>query len=275
MTNSQSANERFYENFSGHRPPFSELYSQRKAQMEGRAGVRFRLYYLLSELTRINKEKQIQSILEVGTGTGVNLALIHDLLGVQNCWGTDVIPRSPEMPPYINYSQTDNASLSEAVHGARFSVAIMVEVIEHLWDPDACLEAVRSVLEPGGRLILTTPNLSSGVNRIALLLGYQPIATEVSTRRTFGNPGPDTVAGHIRVFTFRALKEFVKFYGFQIERAYTVPFGGSIFYESIVGANAPARTRGLGRMVVATDRMFSKLGRTLGTNSILVLRRSG
>jgi len=243
--------------------------------MEGRAKVRFRLYYLLQELIQIQAAKPIQSILEIGTGTGVNLALIHDLLRVNNCWGTDVIPRSPEMPSYIQYLQQDSATLGKGLPATPFSVALMIEVIEHLWDPDTCLEQVRNLLEPGGKLILTTPNLSSGVNRLALLLGYQPIATEVSARRTFGNPGPDTVVGHIRVFTFRALKEFVRYYGFKIEKAYSIPLGGSICFESIVGANAPRKTRGLGRMVVASDRMFARLGRTLGTNSILVLSKEG
>ena len=274
MLDTDSESQRFYREFSTKRPSFSQLYAQRKAQMESRSGPRFRLYHLLRELNAINDVRPIQSVLELGTGNGVNLALVHDLLRVENCWGTDVIPRSGEMPAYIHYVQQDCSNLKAGLSGMQFSVVLMIEVIEHLWDPDTCLEQVRSVLEPGGRLILTTPNLSSGVNRLALLLGYQPIATEVSTRRTFGNPGPDSVVGHIRVFTFKALKQFVTFYGFKIEKAYTIPLGGSVFYESIVGPNAPPRTRGLGKMVVSADRMFARMGRTLGTNSVLVLSRT-
>lgn len=274
MSGGNQGDQRFYQDFSTHRPSFSELYAQRKAQMEGRSGARFRLYYLLQELSAIHRATPIRSILELGTGNGVNLALVHDLLHVEECWGTDVIPPSPEMPSYIHYVQRDCSSLRAGLPRADFSVVLMIEVIEHLWDPDTCLEQVRSVLEPGGKLVLTTPNLSSGVNRVALLLGYQPIATEVSSRRTFGNPGPGPVVGHIRVFTFRALKEFVTNYGFTIEKAYTIPLGGSICYESIVGPTAPPQTRGLARMVAASDRMFARLGRTLGTNSVLVLSRT-
>jgi 2-polyprenyl-3-methyl-5-hydroxy-6-metoxy-1,4-benzoquinol methylase len=41
-----------------------------------------------------------------------------------------------------------------------FDAAFLVEVVEHLYDEDLqqCLSAVRSLLKPGGRLIVTTPN---------------------------------------------------------------------------------------------------------------------
>jgi hypothetical protein len=66
--------------------------------------------------------------------------------------------------------------------------------------------------------VISTPNLASWRNRLVLLLGWQPFGTEVSTSLRVGNPrassGP--LAGHIRVFTPRALQELVRAYGLAV-----------------------------------------------------------
>lgn len=41
---------------------------------------------------------------------------------------------------------------------ARFAAAVLAEVIEHTGSPDRLLDAVADLLEPGGTLVLTTPN---------------------------------------------------------------------------------------------------------------------
>jgi 2-polyprenyl-3-methyl-5-hydroxy-6-metoxy-1,4-benzoquinol methylase len=95
-----------------------------------------------------------------------------------------------------------------------------LEVIEHLVNPDNMLREAHRILKPSGYFIISTPNLASLVNRVLLLLGYQPYNCEVSTEilagvpwrgRTFAKP-----ATHIRAFTLRALKELLKYHGFKI-----------------------------------------------------------
>ena len=92
-------------------------------------------------------------------------------------------------------------------------VVVMSEVIEHLVDTDSAIEAAREVLKPGGSLLLSTPNLASWYNRGLLAVGIQPIFSEVSLRSVFGRPGSQ-VAGHLHMFTRRALVEFLGAYGF-------------------------------------------------------------
>src|SRR6185437_13075429 len=72
----------------------------------------------------------------------------------------------------------------------------------------------RRVLRPGGSLLLSTPNLAAWYNRGLLALGIQPIFSEVSLRGVFGRPGR-VVAGHLRLFTRRALTEFLAASGFR------------------------------------------------------------
>jgi SAM-dependent methyltransferase len=92
-------------------------------------------------------------------------------------------------------------------------VVIMSELIEHLVDPDSVLEEAWRVLKPGGTLLLSTPNLAAWYNRGLLALGIQPLFTEVSLRGVYGRPG-SVVAGHLRLFTSRALVGLLAARGF-------------------------------------------------------------
>lgn len=93
-------------------------------------------------------------------------------------------------------------------------VVVMSEVIEHLVDTDSAIEAAHRVLKPGGSLLLSTPNLAAWYNRGLLAVGIQPVFSEVSLRSVFGRPGSQ-VAGHLHMFTRRALVEFLAAYGFS------------------------------------------------------------
>jgi 2-polyprenyl-3-methyl-5-hydroxy-6-metoxy-1,4-benzoquinol methylase len=90
----------------------------------------------------------------------------------------------------------------------------MSELIEHLVDPDGAVAEVRRVLRPGGSLLLSTPNLAAWYNRGLLAVGIQPVFSEVSLTGVFGRPGR-VVAGHLRLFTRRALTEFLTASGFR------------------------------------------------------------
>ena len=93
-------------------------------------------------------------------------------------------------------------------------VEVDIDVIEHLFDTDKAIAEIRKVLRKDGFLVISTPNLSSFANRLLLLFGYQPLGTEVSTHKHYGRPKKynlrEGVAGHIRVFTYKALIEFLK-----------------------------------------------------------------
>jgi SAM-dependent methyltransferase len=99
------------------------------------------------------------------------------------------------------------------------------EVIEHLFSPDLLLEEIARLLKPNGYAVISTPNLASWRNRIALLLGWQPFDAEVSTRYIVGNPrDPRTmISGHIRIFTARALRELAGLHGLSIRRLVGFP----------------------------------------------------
>jgi len=52
------------------------------------------------------------------------------------------------------------------------------------------LENIKKILADQGYFLISMPNLSSWVNRLALLLGYQPRDLEISTKKLYGVAPP-------------------------------------------------------------------------------------
>jgi ubiquinone/menaquinone biosynthesis C-methylase UbiE len=106
----------------------------------------------------------------------------------------------------------------------QFGAVLCSELIEHLVDPDSLLTEIFRVLVPGGKLFLTTPNLASWINRISLLLGFQPHFSEVSLRHNVGKlyggiaakDSETAIAGHLRLFVPRSLEAILKINGFDV-----------------------------------------------------------
>lgn len=89
-----------------------------------------------------------------------------------------------------------------------FDLVIMGEVIEHMFDTDHLLEEISRILKPGGKLLITTPNIASFGRRLLLLVGKNPLM-ELS-------PNEPQSTGHIRYFTFTIMESLLKKHGFRI-----------------------------------------------------------
>jgi 2-polyprenyl-3-methyl-5-hydroxy-6-metoxy-1,4-benzoquinol methylase len=83
-----------------------------------------------------------------------------------------------------------------------FQAVVATEVIEHLYDTDFFLSECWRVLSSNGVIILTTPNLASVSNRLALLFGKYPRFSEY--RIGHG------AAGHIHNYTLPVLAQQLK-----------------------------------------------------------------
>jgi SAM-dependent methyltransferase len=154
-------------------------------------------------------------IVDVGCGDGAALAVAagnhpaHRFAGID--WSGDALRRAHALGLTV---LRGSVSPRLPVADGAADVVIMSELIEHLVDPDGAVAEIRRVLRPGGSLLLSTPNLAAWYNRGLLALGIQPIFSEVSLRGVFGRPGR-VVAGHLRLFTRRALTEFLTASGFR------------------------------------------------------------
>jgi SAM-dependent methyltransferase len=154
-------------------------------------------------------------IVDVGCGDGMATEFAaranpgHRFVGLD--WSVDALRQARSRGLTLVRSEVGSASLPIASGSA--DVVIMSELIEHLVDPDSALEEAWRVLKPAGTLLLSTPNLAAWYNRGLLALGIQPLFTEVSLRGVFGRPGTQ-VAGHLRLFTMRALVGLLTARGF-------------------------------------------------------------
>ena len=117
----------------------------------------------------------------------------------------------------------------------KFDVVVSNQVIEHLHNGRLFAEEAFRVLKPGGTAIVTTENLCSLLNWIALTLGYTPFSLMQLCGRYMGNPIglhaneplPEPVpidhpafagiSGHIRVLTVRQAQELFTQTGFETE----------------------------------------------------------
>ena len=154
-------------------------------------------------------------IVDLGCGDGSALAVAaernpaHRFVGID--WSGDALRQARALGLTVVRA---GVAADLPVAGGTADVVIMSELIEHLVDPDGAVAEARRILRPGGSLLLSTPNLAAWYNRGLLALGIQPVFSEVSLRGVFGRPG-HVVAGHLRLFTLRALTEFLTASGFR------------------------------------------------------------
>ncbi len=189
------------------------------------------------------------TVLDIGCGDGsaaltaAPLLSGHRVIGVD--WSQDALRRArTQMSDVVRGELTDGGlPLADGCADA----VLFSEVIEHLVDPDAALDELRRVLRPGGHLMLSTPNLAAWYNRALLLAGVQPVFSEVSLRGIHGRPGSEVV-GHLRLYTARALREFLTASGFEVVRIAGAPFHG-----------VPRPARGLDRLACRAPSLSSIL----------------
>jgi methionine biosynthesis protein MetW len=91
-----------------------------------------------------------------------------------------------------------------------FDVAVCIEVLEHLLEPQLAVSEIRRVLRPGGRLILTVPNVAHWRNRVDSLLGrWNPRGDHLSA----AEPWRDA---HVRFFTIGSLTSLIEVCGLEV-----------------------------------------------------------
>lgn len=116
---------------------------------------------------------------------------------------------------------------------ASFDVVLCGDVVEHLRDPGAALARLRQFLRPGGRLVLTTPNVANWAIRLSLLAGRWRYTDRGILDRT-----------HTHLFTRNTLTETVTQAGYRVvalDHTAPVPFVGTPRVEQVAHAVAAVR----------------------------------
>ena len=128
-------------------------------------------------------------LLEIGCGTGEFLIeAAHAGFEVAG------LERSPHAVAAANAAlgaaRVRCGTLESADFGAEpFSVCVLSDAIEHLRDPQAALQQVHALLEPGGVILLATPSLDSWSARLLRRrwMEFKPAHLVFFSRATIGN----------------------------------------------------------------------------------------
>jgi SAM-dependent methyltransferase len=183
-----------------------------------------------------SKDKKFLAILEynshakvvdLGCGDGKFSFKVKERIGCGEMWGVDVDEMSLEKAENrgIAVKKVDlNGVLP--LEAKSFDVVVSNQVIEHLFYPVRFMREAYRILKPDGYAVISTENLSSWDNLVALLFGYTPFSMEFDCGlRKIGNPfSPhekelkgEYTHSHVRIFSWNGLVELARFLRFKLE----------------------------------------------------------
>ena len=148
-------------------------------------------------------------VLEVGCGRGATGGHLQDTLGCR-VTGVELNPVVAEaaaqrLHRVVVGDVEEAATVAEL--GRRFDVLLALELFEHLVEPERFLERARELVKPGGRIVLSVPNVGHHSVVADLLAGrwdYLPIGILCYT--------------HYRFYTRRTLADWLARCGFPDAR---------------------------------------------------------
>lgn len=185
---------------------------------------------IIDYLKNLDSKKKLR-VLDIGCGEGYNYQILCDKMSkehlAKNKLDYYAIDNNPKLcntfeHTRIKFTLGDINNLDKLYQKNYFDVIIASEIIEHVVDTDRLILSIKKILKDDGRVFLTTPNLGSWHSILSLILGYQPLSTEVScVRSEFGKlPIAKTyyynnVLMHVRAFSLRGLLDFLNYHGFK------------------------------------------------------------
>lgn len=183
--------------------------------------IRFRLLF-----DTVGPAEGKRALLDVG-GTGNLLPLYVEILGhrfvaMANKWRSSSLDAEYLAqfisPDRFRCDYFDAESETFPYDDASFDTVVCSEVIEHLrHDPAYMLGEINRVLKPNGKLILTTPNITSVFALYRLLSGYHPQAWSAYT----GKDGDR----HNREYTPTEISRLLQWAGFGSVNLQTFSLG--------------------------------------------------
>jgi 2-polyprenyl-3-methyl-5-hydroxy-6-metoxy-1,4-benzoquinol methylase len=166
-------------------------------------------------------------VLDVGCGRGQLGEAIR-----QAGWKVCGVENSPEacdtararLDGLIERDLHDYDSVAAELKGKQFDALIFSDVLEHVYDPLGVLETYLAHVKPGGKVLISVPNMVVWTNRLKLLFG----------RVTYDDTGVMDRT-HIRFFTFKTAKALVRASGCTIDYTTSTPYLIRAFLPLIKG----------------------------------------
>ena len=192
-------------------------------------------------------------LLDIGCGPGF-VASRCEALGAQ-VTGIDRFQPLPDMMGEFHHVDLEKDALP--VNAFDYDMVLMLDVIEHLEDPERFLLDLRNqsrvdhVVKQGPLTVISTPNVAFAAIRLNLLLG----------RFSYAERGILDIT-HKRLFTRRALRQTLKDCGYQVQKILPV----AVPFETVM--QGP-----MGRLLGAISAVLGRLWPTMFAFQFMVLCR--
>jgi glycosyltransferase involved in cell wall biosynthesis len=222
------------------------LYQRRFDPRGASAQADVKLGYASSHTYALDAIRPGAKVLEVGS----EAAMFAHELQKRNCDVTVVDFDAAKGAPAGVHAIDQDLNLPPTFDAGEYDYLVMLDVIEHLHDPERFLELLRKQFghEPK-KLVLTTPNVAFLIPRLMLLAGQFNYGKEGILART-----------HTRLFTFRSIRHLLRDAGFRITAVRGVPAP----FPKALGMGA------LGQAAVAANRALIGLSKTLFSYQIFI-----
>ncbi len=183
----------------------------------GEKNIYNRFSYILGELHDVSGD-----ILVIGSGDGSFEKLLKKANAGISITSIDINETYSEKVSQVSDRVIIDDFLTHDF-GRTFDRLVSGDVIEHILDTDLFLKKAHSLLADNGYFYLQTPNLASWHGRLSLLFGYTPEAMEVSMSKNYFGKfwifRHENAIHHVRIFTYKALREMCTYYGFEVIQA--------------------------------------------------------
>lgn len=163
-------------------------------------------------------------VLDVGCGDGKDMFLLAAVSPSSTFVGIDINRESVdyvtmralhEANPRVSAQQTRVEALRETFAPGSFDFLVCSELVEHLERPGEALRDMASLLSPGGRAVITTPNVSRARQLVGRALGLPSVGDDQhhdeSRHEEIGH-------GHISEKGVREWRALFRDAGFRVRR---------------------------------------------------------
>lgn len=202
----------------------------------------------LLDVLKLLESSTLSRLLDLGCGYGGLTMFLANRLGIDDVYGVDINEErlSQARARGIITHKIDLEKEKLPFPCDFFDIVTCFGSLEHLSYFDNFFSESFRVLRKGGYLLISMPNLGSYVNRIGLLLGFQPRDVEILRREPAQGFLPGNVRqwlGHVHSATLRAMKYAIGSYGFTIVKVrgsspHTVPARLVRVLDKIFGTHA-------------------------------------
>lgn len=148
---------------------------------------------------------EARRVLDVGCAHGAFGALLKQRLGcaVDGVEAVEVVAAQAEQ----RLDQVYRGDFLQATFPQRYDLISFLDVLEHFPNPVAVLDKARSLLAPGGKLLLSVPNV-----------GFWAVVDDLLAGRWDYVPAGILCETHLRFFTAKTLADLLDECGFSIVR---------------------------------------------------------